>query len=93
MVRIRIRCWILVIWKPIVWYYAAVRLTHKALSDIVHTVLILSLIELWHSLLLVLGSTETAHVVILPDIVQAVQLVRADCRSNVTTAGFGWEFC
>lgn len=28
---------------------------------------------------------------ILPDVVQAVQLVRTNGRSDVATAGFGWE--
>ena len=77
--------------NPSIWDYAGIKLTHKALPDIVHAVFIVSFIELRHTLLFVLRFREVAHVMILPDIVKAVQLVRADCRSNVTTAGFGWE--
>ena len=79
--------------NPSVGDDAGVELAHEALPDIIHAVLIVSLVELRHTLLLVPRLGEVPHVMILPDVMQAVQLVRADGGSDVATAGFGRELC
>lgn len=72
MVSVGIRRWILVIKNPVVWDDAGVKLTHETLSNIIHTVFIMSFVELRNTLLLVLSLGKIIHVMILPDIVQTV---------------------
>ncbi len=81
---------------PIVRDDARVELAHEALPDVVHAVLVVPLVQLRHALRLVRRLGEVGHVVVLPNIVQAVQLVGTDCGCDVFVvagAGFGRELC
>lgn len=77
--------------NPIIRDDPSVELAHKALPNVIHAVLIVSLVQLRHTLLFVLRLGEIVHMMVLPDVVHAVQLVRADRRSDVAAARFGWE--
>lgn len=80
--RIRMRCRVLMIQDPIVRNYARIKLAHKILSDIVNAMLVVSLIKLWDCGLPVFLLRNQVYIMILPDVMKAMQLVRADCRGN-----------
>ena len=55
--------------NPIIRDDPDIKLAHKILPDIIHAVLIVSLIELRHTPPFVLRLREIPHMMILPDIV------------------------
>jgi len=79
--------------NPVVRDDARVKLAHEILSDVVNTMLVMSLVKLWNRVLPMLLAGNLINVMILPDIVQAMQLVRADCSGNVSPTDFRWELC
>lgn len=82
---------ILVVQDPVVRDNPRVELAHQALADIVDAMLVMALVHLRYTLLLVLHLGEVVHVVVLPDVVQAVQLVRPYSGRDVSTANLGRE--
>ena len=76
---------------PIIRNDARIELAHQTLPDVIDAVLVMPLVQLRYAVGLLTDFGEVAHVVVLPDVVQAVQLVGADGRGDVAATGFGGE--
>jgi hypothetical protein len=88
---IRVRRWLLMVADPVVRHEASIELAHDTLPDVVYAVLIVALIHLGDFPHLARHVWERSAVVVLPDVVQAVDLVRAHRRDHVAAARLRWE--
>jgi hypothetical protein len=75
---------LVVVADPVVRDNARVKVAHDALADVVDAVLVVALVHLRDALLVGNGLGKVAHVVVLPEVVQAVELVRAHGDGEVT---------
>ena len=77
---------------PVVRNHGRVVVTHDALSDVINTVLVVAFVHLRDSGFVGLNVREIGGVVILPDVVEAVDVVRAGSSGEIASSRLGWEF-
>jgi hypothetical protein len=91
--RVRIRCRVLVVQHPVVRNDASIELAHQTLPDVVDAVLVVQFVQFRDTLLLILRFREVIHVMILPDVMQAVKLVGSNRGGNVSPSRLGRKLC
>jgi hypothetical protein len=77
--------------NPVIRDDARVKIAHDGLSKIIHAVLVMALVHFGDALFVLLGIREIVHVVILPDKVQAMEVMSPHGNSKVTAAYFRWK--
>lgn len=87
---IPIRCRLLVLVHPVERQDARVEVAHEGLAQEVDTVLVMSLVHVRGASLVGLRLFEVGYVVVLPQIVQAVELVHAQGDAQVAAAHLWW---
>ena len=90
--RVPIRRRLLIIADPIVGNDARVIVAHDALAQIIDAVLVVALVHVWHGLFrsaLFREVVAVGKVVVLPEVVQAVEVVGAAGDGNVAARGQG----
>ena len=88
---VTIWCWLVVFSNPIVRDDARVEIAHDGLSKIIHAVLVMALVHFRNALLIFLCIREIVHVVILPDKVQAMEVMSPHGNRNVSAAHLRWK--
>lgn len=88
--RITIRRRILVVQHPVEWHDCSVKLTHQELSNIVDAVLIMSLVHLRNVFSKALNFRRYVDVVVLPNVVEAMDGVGAHGGGWISTTDRVW---
>ena len=76
--------------NPTEWHDCRVKLAHELLSDVVHAMLVMSLVHFWNVFFEGLDIRGNVDVMILPDVVQAMDGVCTHCCCEIATADGFW---
>jgi len=76
---------------PVVCYERSIEVTHETLPNVVDAVLIVTLVHFRDILDLLLHLLEIRLVMVLPDVMQAVQLMRSHSHRNISSSDCFWE--
>ena len=81
---VRIRRGILVVQNPVVCDKTSIKRAHQRLTYVVHAVLIMPFVHLGYDSSLLQDILIVVTMVVLPDIMKAMQLVLPNCCGNIT---------
>lgn len=76
---------------PVIRHKPSIKLAHDTLADIVHAMFVMPFVHLGYLFDLASYVWKVITMVILPDVVETMYLMRANGGSHVAAAGFGWK--